>query len=673
MAAARSTFSKFTLKPSALSQHTANFNKMLEQVPVPKIDSLNLVKPLDKNVLTTSESTPNIASVKPSEENDEKATAETSGAKFVFGEQLNDRVINVASESDNGNTSGTNAADGAGSSDAAANKDESTEPKSSTTTTLWPLTSDTAANEDALEQNDANTIAKFNCKLYVLETDKVNWAERGYGIMKLIDSSDGHNCKLMMWTDKCFRLILNTKLFEKMQIDRANKKSIRFNAMDNGVIRVFLMKMVNQNDCDDLMETWESRLQLLREKSLKPSSSSSSLSNSNTIEHLTASSKSTKQSGSQPALDEAKKKIIFECVCDFHVVINSAAEDETSTAHPSFKIHLYSYSDSDKAGLQGSQKFENHQLLIDILNTESKICVTTYLKFVKIKQRTKLKSSNSLSTISTSEHNTAPKSETEFEINDVLLLGPGLASNEEQPPAAADGTTNKNVYRLVIHDKAAFAEFLTLHSKEPKFCTNVGDWSNDDSNNDDEDTSYDRGEESGNGDAADDDLNRNSQEGSSNFGQENDDDEPNRKSNSTNGSANFDSSEDNNDDSSSQLAASAKEKFLENTNSNSVMSTTEKPDSAELPLASVETNRKRKKDEPVEGDDESIGVQATKKQEIVSDSEEEDEDQDQDDEEPDEQETEQQEKQQTIPKRNVVDGENDEQSQKKPKVAEDVA
>ena len=46
-----------------------------------------------------------------------------------------------------------------------------------------------------------------------------------------------------MWTDKCFRLILNTQLFEKMQIDRANKKSIRFNAMDNGVIRVFLMKV----------------------------------------------------------------------------------------------------------------------------------------------------------------------------------------------------------------------------------------------------------------------------------------------------------------------------------------------------------------------------------------------------------------------------------------------
>ena len=51
-----------------------------------------------------------------------------------------------------------------------------------------------------------------------------------------------YNLKVM-WTDKCFRLILQTKLFEKMQIDRANKKSIRFNAFDNGTIRIFLVKV----------------------------------------------------------------------------------------------------------------------------------------------------------------------------------------------------------------------------------------------------------------------------------------------------------------------------------------------------------------------------------------------------------------------------------------------
>ena len=33
------------LKPSSLSQHTTDFNKILEQVPVPKIESFDLIKP----------------------------------------------------------------------------------------------------------------------------------------------------------------------------------------------------------------------------------------------------------------------------------------------------------------------------------------------------------------------------------------------------------------------------------------------------------------------------------------------------------------------------------------------------------------------------------------------------------------------------------------------------
>ena len=33
------------LKPSTLSQHTAKFNEILEQLPAPKIDPLDLVSP----------------------------------------------------------------------------------------------------------------------------------------------------------------------------------------------------------------------------------------------------------------------------------------------------------------------------------------------------------------------------------------------------------------------------------------------------------------------------------------------------------------------------------------------------------------------------------------------------------------------------------------------------
>jgi hypothetical protein len=46
-----------------------------------------------------------------------------------------------------------------------------------------------------------------------------------------------------MWTDKCFRLVLNTKLFEKMVIEKVNRKSIRLNAQDEGKIKNFLIKV----------------------------------------------------------------------------------------------------------------------------------------------------------------------------------------------------------------------------------------------------------------------------------------------------------------------------------------------------------------------------------------------------------------------------------------------
>ena len=46
-----------------------------------------------------------------------------------------------------------------------------------------------------------------------------------------------------MWTDKCFRLILNTKLFENMSIDKANKKAIRFSGYDSGNVKLYYVKV----------------------------------------------------------------------------------------------------------------------------------------------------------------------------------------------------------------------------------------------------------------------------------------------------------------------------------------------------------------------------------------------------------------------------------------------
>ena len=63
-------------------------------------------------------------------------------------------------------------------------------------TVLWSSDVDSEKfSSDALE-NDSHTLLKLNCKLFILEIDKANWLERGYGILKVIETSDGSNCKI---------------------------------------------------------------------------------------------------------------------------------------------------------------------------------------------------------------------------------------------------------------------------------------------------------------------------------------------------------------------------------------------------------------------------------------------------------------------------------------------
>jgi hypothetical protein len=157
-----------------------------------------------------------------------------------------------------------------------------------------------------------------------------------------------------MWTDKCFRLILNSKLFEKMQIDRANKKSIRLNAFDNGTIKIFLIKATNPNDCDELYEVLTYRL-------------------NHFLKHAPKTSPSSKDSSSK-LTDADKKSIVFTSDCD---LVRSSPSGTKEDTHPS-KIILYSQNPPSDSS--------NHQLYLDLVDRENdtKIRLCTFLKFIEI-------------------------------------------------------------------------------------------------------------------------------------------------------------------------------------------------------------------------------------------------------------------------------------------------
>jgi hypothetical protein len=125
--------------------------------------------------------------------NNENANISSSEieTKVIFGQNLTDRVVNAASPIDQENEQ-------SGASNQQHDKDDTAASTSTDAKVKAPLWSSSNENEYAErnEIDDMNTILKINCKLYVLESDKANWAERGYGMLKLIDTPDETNCKI---------------------------------------------------------------------------------------------------------------------------------------------------------------------------------------------------------------------------------------------------------------------------------------------------------------------------------------------------------------------------------------------------------------------------------------------------------------------------------------------
>jgi hypothetical protein len=142
-----------------------------------------------------------------SNENEAAAIKVVAGKEFVFGEQLIDRVINAPPETAEGNSNGETTSTSTEKNNASSNadggsaneNDTGVKSKSSNSGTVWPASSEKNSVDYekylAENENDTNTIVKFNCKLFMLDTvDKTNWIERGYGLLKLID--DGKSCKM---------------------------------------------------------------------------------------------------------------------------------------------------------------------------------------------------------------------------------------------------------------------------------------------------------------------------------------------------------------------------------------------------------------------------------------------------------------------------------------------
>uniref|UniRef100_A0A8P4FWF5 Ran-binding protein 3 n=1 Tax=Dicentrarchus labrax TaxID=13489 RepID=A0A8P4FWF5_DICLA len=172
-----------------------------------------------------------------------------SGAKFVFGQNMSERVLSPPKgESSNEENKEVPAAPVS-----EPSSQETTPEKESLEESAAAYTKATA-KKCILEKVDVKTgeesesnVLQMQCKLYVFEKTAQSWIERGRGLLRLNDmasTDDGTlQSRLVMRTQGSLRLILNTKLWPQMQVDKASEKSVRITAMDteDQGVKVFLI------------------------------------------------------------------------------------------------------------------------------------------------------------------------------------------------------------------------------------------------------------------------------------------------------------------------------------------------------------------------------------------------------------------------------------------------
>lgn len=89
-------------------------------------------------------------------------------------------------------------------------------------------------------EEDETNVMDVNCKLFAFVAS--NWEERGPGNLRVNDNKDRQKSpRVVFRTSGNLRVLLNTKIWPGMVVERPSQKSLRFSAIEaDGQIRIFL-------------------------------------------------------------------------------------------------------------------------------------------------------------------------------------------------------------------------------------------------------------------------------------------------------------------------------------------------------------------------------------------------------------------------------------------------
>ncbi|XP_022109407.1 ran-binding protein 3-like isoform X2 [Acanthaster planci] len=210
-----------------------------------------------------------------------------SGNSFVFGQNMDERVVSPQ-QTEKESQGGTSAQFGSQTSlsfSAQASPPDDTSPLKSQETTGKSLLESASAYEKAKKssevtfeevtsrtgEEDEENVFQAQCKLFVFDAEKHSWQERGRGLLRLNDqvpaSSEQSSLqsRLVMRTQGSLRVVLNTKIWSGMTIEKASPKNIRLSARDgeSDSIRVFLVS-ASPKDAEQIYRAIEYRVQELK-------------------------------------------------------------------------------------------------------------------------------------------------------------------------------------------------------------------------------------------------------------------------------------------------------------------------------------------------------------------------------------------------------------------------
>ncbi|XP_004771603.1 ran-binding protein 3 isoform X5 [Mustela putorius furo] len=202
-------------------------------------------------------------------------SADTASNKFVFGQNMSERVLSPPKLNEvSSDATRENAAAESGSE---SSSQEATPEKESLAESAAAYTKATARKcllekvEVITGEEAESNVLQIQCKLFVFDKTSQSWVERGRGLLRLNDMASADDgtlqSRLVMRTQGSLRLILNTKLWAQMQIDKASEKSIRITAMDteDQGVKVFLIS-ASSKDTGQLYAALHHRILALRSR-----------------------------------------------------------------------------------------------------------------------------------------------------------------------------------------------------------------------------------------------------------------------------------------------------------------------------------------------------------------------------------------------------------------------